>query len=88
MADVSELEAALGSVSSALDADGYRLAVSAPSTDRVRVEIVAGPDACEECLIPQSMMEKMLQSALGGAGLPHLSLEVVYPTEGHGGAGG
>jgi hypothetical protein len=32
------------------------------------------------------MMEKMLEAALGGAGLPSLPLEVVYPVEGHGAA--
>jgi hypothetical protein len=73
-------------VSGALEADGYRLAVSAPEINRLRVEIIAGPEACDDCLVPKSMMEKMLEAALGGAGLPSLPLEVVYPVEGHGAA--
>lgn len=86
MLSLVEVESAFGTVAGALEADGYRLAVSAPTMDQLRVEIIAGPDACEECLIPKAMMEKMLESALGGAGLASLPLEVVYPNEGHGAA--
>jgi hypothetical protein len=84
--NLGEVESAFGSVSGALEADGYRLAVSASENNRLRVEVIAGPEACEDCLIPKSMLEKMLVAALGGAGLPSLALELVYPVEGHGAA--
>jgi hypothetical protein len=84
--NLAEIESAFGPVSGALEADGYRLEVSAPETDRLRVEIIAGPEACEDCLVPKSMLEKMLEAALGGAGLPNLPLDVVYPVEGRGAA--
>jgi hypothetical protein len=84
--NLGEVESAFGPVSGALEADGYRLAVSASETNRLRVEVIAGPEACEDCLIPKSMLEKMLVAALGGVGLPSLPLELVYPVEGHGAA--
>jgi len=46
------------------------------------VQITAGPEACEDCLIPRSMMESMIETAVNGAGLPLPTLDVVYPVEG------
>ena len=80
--DLSAVRSAFRPMSSALEADGYRLAVSStPGADHLRVEVVAGPDACEDCLIPKSMFEKMLETALDNAGMGNPRLEVVYPTE-------
>jgi len=46
----------------------------------LRVEIVAGPDACEECLIPKEMFEGMVRSRLGSEGVEFSDVSVVYPT--------
>jgi hypothetical protein len=81
MAALPAVESALVPISSALEADGYRLAVSATGDDRLRVEIIAGRDACEDCLVPKAMMGEMLRSALSGVGLRDLSLDLVYPDD-------
>ncbi|HEY4888053.1 MAG TPA: hypothetical protein VIJ58_05685 [Candidatus Dormibacteraeota bacterium] len=78
------VESALVPLSSALEADGYRMAVSAPDRDSLRVEVIAGPEACEDCLVPKTMMVEMLRAALTAAGLKDLLLDLVYPDGGPG----
>jgi hypothetical protein len=79
MVDVAAVEAALTPISSALQADGYELTVTLPAGDLLRVRINATPEACEDCLIPRSMMASMIETALKGAGLAVPPLDVVYP---------
>jgi hypothetical protein len=86
MVNLADVQSALSPVSGALDADGYRLALSLEPENRLRVVISAGPEACEDCLVPKSLMEQMIGSALLGAGLPPFDVQVVYPVEGHGAA--
>ena len=81
MVNVAAIESALTPISGALEADGYEMAVSLPSEDLLRVQISAGPGACEDCLISRSMMQSMIETALQGAGLPVPPLDVVYPVE-------
>ena len=58
-----------------LQADDYRMDVDVQG-DAADVAIVAGPNACEECLVPKSLMQSMLGPVLGidpasiRAGLP------------------
>ena len=54
--------------------------VSRVGSGGLRVEIVAGPDACEECLIPKEMFEGMVRSRLGSEGVEFSDVSVVYPT--------
>jgi hypothetical protein len=42
------------------------------------VAIVAGPQACEECLVPKPLMQAMLAPALG---VQPDSIRLVYPTD-------
>jgi hypothetical protein len=71
-------DAALAPMSDMLAADGYRLALSTPDDGRLRVEVVAGPDACEECLVPQDIFKAIAQKYLSEKGLTP-ELELVYP---------
>lgn len=86
MLELTRVESALVDLSEALDADGYALALEVGAPDRLRVRIVAGPQACEDCLIPKSMMQSMIGNALQSAGLGVTSFELEYPVEGHGAA--
>jgi hypothetical protein len=86
MVNLTQVKSALSPVAGALDADGYLLGLSLEQDDRLRVVISAGPEACEECLVPKSLMETMISTALKGAGIPALDLQVEYPVEGHGAA--
>ena len=79
--DAEPAVAALAPFANGLSADGYTLEVSRPSSERLRVEIVAGPDACEECLIPKEMFEGMLSSRLRSEGVVFSDLSLIYPSD-------
>lgn len=67
---------------SGLEADGYKLAVSL-SPNSIDLQVSAGPNACDDCLIPKAMMEEMFRSHLTPAatGLPHANLTLTYPRD-------
>lgn len=60
-----------------LAADGYQLKV-AENGARVAVTVTAGPDACEDCLVPKDLMRGILASALGADGD---SIDIAYPAD-------
>lgn len=71
---------ALASLGTMLDADGYRLSLSEEGTSTLIATIAAGPDACEDCLVPKEMMRRYFEDALRPVcelGLPEIRL--VYP---------
>lgn len=60
----------IGGLSSSLERDGYTLQWSVADADsRLHARIVAGPGACEECLVPKPLLESMLDAALEGSGV-------------------
>lgn len=77
--DVELAVSALEPFSSGLAADGYSLTVSLLDNRGLRVEVVAGPDACEECLIPKQMFAGMLSDRLSAEGVAFSVLTLVYP---------
>jgi hypothetical protein len=74
------LSSVLKPVSAALAADGYELSAALES-GALRVAIAAGPDACEDCLVPKSMMLSMIKSVLHDAGVELAQVELTYPNE-------
>lgn len=62
-----------------LQADDYRLDVDVQDAGAA-VTIVAGPDACEECLVPKPLMQSMLAPVLG---VEPARITLTYPTDGH-----
>jgi len=69
-------ERAVG-ITSALKADGYNMAI-AEQDARLAVVITAGPDACEDCLVPKDLMRGMLSSELG---VDAAIIDITYPTD-------
>ncbi|SFS79319.1 hypothetical protein [Saccharopolyspora flava] len=70
-------DTALEQLRGTLAADDYDLAVT--DTDAgVRVRITAGPEACEDCLVPKPLMRGVLQQALG---IPEDDITLIYPGE-------
>ena len=61
-----------------LQADDYRMDVDIKG-DAADVSIVAGPNACEECLVPKPLMQSMLAPVLG---VEPASISLTYPTDG------
>jgi hypothetical protein len=63
---------------SALETDGYS-AVITESEGQISFEIVAGPEACEECLSPRKIIEPMILGLLRSGGFDQI-LKLTYPT--------
>ena len=70
-------QAQLEQLKQTLQADDYRLDVDLHG-DSADVAIVAGPNACEECLVPKPLMRSMLAPVLG---VQPESIRLVYPTD-------
>lgn len=63
-----------------LATDGYELNVDV-NADSASVSIIAGPDACDDCLVSKEMMRAMLAPVLGVA---EDDIDLSYPGD-HGG---
>lgn len=70
-------ESALDGLRSTLAADDYRMDLT-ESGAGVEVRITAGPEACDDCLVPKPVMRSILRSALG---VPEDAIELVYPAD-------
>ena len=64
----------------ALESDGYGLEVSL-QPDLIRLHVVAGPEACADCLVPRELMEEMFRAKLpmSATGLGHDNVALSYP---------
>jgi hypothetical protein len=60
-----------------LAADGYTLDWSLTGEDRVTVRILAGEDACADCLVPLPVMEAIMSDALSAT--PYTLDQIVLP---------
>jgi hypothetical protein len=72
----------LTEVAEMLSFDGYNLGVSVVANE-VGVIITAGPDACEECLVPKSLMEQIIRDALikGSPEWAQSVIAISYPVD-------
>ena len=71
-------------LSSALEADGYHMAIDEQDA-RLAVVITAGPEACEDCLVPKDLMRGMLSNELG---VDAALIDITYPADLPGYSGG
>jgi len=71
-------------LSSALEADGYHLTIDEVDS-RVSAVITAGPDACEDCLVPKELFRGMLSHEIG---VEEGLIDVTYPVDLPGYSGG
>lgn len=63
-AGTEALDSALQEFRDMLAADGYDLTWSVTGGDRVQIQIVAGADACADCLVPLPIIEGIMTDAL------------------------
>jgi hypothetical protein len=73
------LDGALRGFRDMLAADGYELNWSLTGQDKVQVQIVAGQDACADCLVPLPVIEGIMSDAL--APTPYTLDSVVLPAD-------
>lgn len=58
------VDAALAELLPSLDADGFDLRLDSIEGDEVHVGLVAKPDACLECLVPDEMLVQILETSI------------------------
>jgi hypothetical protein len=79
MTDIHAVEKALSGLRETYQADGYDLHVENVSSGVAKIRISAGPNACEECLVPKPIAINIIKTTLDG--LPEIEeIELVYPT--------
>jgi len=59
-----DLKDALQPLRDVLTGDGYDLDWALNARNEVAVKVIAGPDACADCLVPQPIMAAILSDAL------------------------
>jgi hypothetical protein len=60
--------------------DGYEAVVEELAEGRLRVEILAGPEACADCLVPKGVMKAILLDRLP-PGTVLDEQDIVYPSD-------
>jgi hypothetical protein len=78
--DLMAASQALAGIRGMLAADGYDMSLRVLGTDTLAVEILAGPDACAECLVPMDIMSGIVSDALGSSA-PAARIQLSYPAE-------
>jgi len=81
---VADPVGALSTLANTLALDGYELRVDVlaqpdgPTPGTVELQVAAGPEACEECLVPEEIFAAIAGDSLG----PLWTIEVRYPNHG------
>ena len=78
--NVDALSQALEPTRLGLEAAGFELALG-EEQGRLRLTVIAGKDACEDCLVPKSLFKQMADDEILAAGLPKVDLDIVYPLD-------
>ena len=63
-----------------LAADGYAMSLRALGTDALAVAILAGLEACAECVVPKNIMSGIIRNAFGPAA-PVARIQLSYPAQ-------
>jgi Fe-S cluster biogenesis protein NfuA len=58
------VEQALTELRPSLAADGFELQIDSMTGDEVHVGLVAKPDACMDCLVPDAMLVQILETSI------------------------
>ena len=79
-APAADVGAALADVVRMLSIDGYETSWSVDGSE-LTVKIAAGPNACEECLSPKHVLERIIDDSLRRGGVTGLRVVLGYPTD-------
>ena len=71
-----DLTNALQQLRDVLTGDGYDLDWALNERNQVSVKVIAGPDACADCLVPQPIMAAILTDALSSTPYKLESIEL------------
>ncbi|NUU25777.1 MAG: hypothetical protein HOV68_30370 [Streptomycetaceae bacterium] len=73
--------AALAPLAGGLAADDYRLDIDRTGDFAVTLTVVAGPEACADCLVPQDITRRMAEQRLAGMHRADWRVDVRYPKD-------
>jgi hypothetical protein len=78
---LARIRGVLSPMAQTLRADGYDLAVRWGPRSKLELQVTAGPDACEDCLVPSQVFEDIVADLLAKAGEPmsRALIQVRYP---------
>ena len=71
-----DLKDALQQLRDVLTGDGYDLDWALSAGNQLAVKVIAGPDACADCLVPQPIMAAILTDALSATPYTLESIEL------------
>jgi hypothetical protein len=60
-----QIDAALRGLRDTLESDGYGLEWSMEEENRIGIRVLAGSEACAECLVPPELMRSIVDNELG-----------------------
>lgn len=78
--DLSAADAAISATRKGLEASGFSV-VCAGAGDVLTVSVLAGPDACAECLVPKAVLQSIVGGELAAGGVTVQGVEIVYPVD-------
>lgn len=80
IAKPSELDAALRDFRDMMRADGYVVGWELSGPDAIVVKVEATDGACSDCLVPTTVMQAIISSALEGTGVSvdHVALPAAH----------
>jgi len=68
----------LAPLRASLAADGYELVIAEGEGDSIVCTVASGPDVCDDCLVPKSVVGSLVADALG---IHEQRVIVHYPNE-------
>ncbi|MBN9426948.1 MAG: hypothetical protein J0H09_10620 [Burkholderiales bacterium] len=80
-AQLDDFRRALTPTREGLEAAGFDFEVSEVE-GRMKLKVIAGAGACEDCLVPKSLFRDMAVAEIREAGLPERDFDIVYPVDG------
>lgn len=79
MVERQVLEKALNKIKESLSYDGFSLLAAERDGGVIDVMIMAGPDACVDCLVPKPILEEMIANALEENGIAYTEIKLTMP---------
>lgn len=80
MIDLDAIHDALAPTRRGLEAAGFDFSL-ADDGGRLRLTVIAGAEACEECLVPKSLFRQMALDEIRAAGHDPIELDISYPVD-------
>lgn len=74
---------ALAPLANGLAADDYRLDIARTGDFAVTLTVVAGPEACADCLVPEDITRRMAVQRLSAVRRAEWEVDVRYPEAAH-----